>query len=166
MFKVNLKKEILSNEGSYYETNYTFECKNSKIMLIDNSWIYLKVDTDLFTNLFTNLKLKKEIVKVMRRSPELYCDCKKIIKVKDTFEEVIKVKNNFNENNNFNVNENNNVNVELLLYGIWFDKSSYGPMIKVIKMDPFENTKIGFIPDTECTDSDEEISYSLKRFKN
>jgi len=142
--KVLLKKD-------HYETELSLDFKNCEIIQHDNEYIYIKM-TDIISNKFS--EIKKDIIKIINKNPELYCDCKKIIHDKETFEEVIKVKKN-----NIEVDNNTNYDVTLLLYGIWFSKNSYGPMVKIIEA---KNTNSTFLK--EDSDSDDEIKSAVQNF--
>ena len=144
--KVVLKKD-------HYETEFILEFKNCEIVGNDSEWVFIKVKESKLN------ELKKDIIKIINRNPELYCDCKKIIQLKNTFEEVIKVKKNEIEVTNCKCD------VSIMIYGIWFNKSSYGPMIKLTKLTKIESINSSFLPNPEDTDSDEEIHfhYNLKK---
>jgi hypothetical protein len=141
--KVLLKKD-------HYETELSLEFKNCQVINHDNEYIYIKVDQSIL-NKFS--EIKKDIIKIVNKNPELYCDCKKIIYDKETFEEVIKVKQN-----NISISIGN-YDVTLLLYGIWFSKNSYGPMVKIIEA---KDVKFTFLK--EDSDSDDEIKSAVQNF--
>ena len=145
--KVVLKKD-------HYETDVILEFKNCEIVNIDSEWVFIKVKV----NESKLNELKKDIIKIINRNPELYCDCKKIIQLKNTFEEVIKVKKNEIEVINCKCD------VSIMVYGIWFKSSSYGPMLKLTNFKEIESIN-SFLPNSEDTDSDDEIKfhYNLKK---
>ena len=146
MLKIIQKKD-------HYETELFLEFKNCKINF-DEDWVFIKIDENI-NNRFS--EIKKNIIKIIKRNPELYCDCKKIIYLKETFEEVIKVKRN-----NIELKEQTeNCDINILLYGIWFSKNSYGPMLKIIQVDYVKNVTTFLHDDAE---SDEEIQSDIKKF--
>ena len=62
--KVVLKKD-------HYETDVILEFKNCEIVNIDSEWVFIKVKV----NESKLNELKKDIIKIINRNPELYCDC-------------------------------------------------------------------------------------------
>ena len=146
-----LKNCILKKD--HYEVEHVIECKNCEIIHHDDEYIYIK------PNEYTPfIELKKEIVTFLRKNPELYCDCKKIIYNNSSFEEVIKVKKN-----GIIIENDNQCQLTLLMYGIWF-KTSYGPMIKCINYKAI-NTSTNFLQDPDEYNSDEEIKDSIENYK-
>jgi hypothetical protein len=141
--KVLLKKD-------HYATELLLEFKNCEIIQHDSDYIYIKVN-DSILNKFS--EIKNDIVKIIKKNPELYCDCKKIIHDKEIFEEVIKVERNSIP---FSIG---NYDVSILLYKIWFGKSSYGPIVKVIEA---KTNSISFLK--EESDSDSEIQSAVQNF--
>ncbi len=151
---IDLKKVILKKD--HYEFEVFMEFKNCEVLEVNEDNLFIKPDT------FKPItQLKDEIIAFMKRSPQLYCDCKKIIFVLDTFEEVIKVKRNGIEN----ISQGEKYNMNLLVYGIWFSsaKSSYGPMIKLIECKNV-NKGVSFLPDPDDYCSDDEINESIKHY--
>ena len=149
-----LNKIILKKD--HYEIDYVLEFKNCEIVYTDSECVFIKVNEIILKKI---IELKKDIVKIINRNSEFYCDCKKIIKLKNTFEEVIKVDKNEIEVTNCKCD------VSLMIYKIWFSKCSYGPMLKLTKLTNLNESVISFLPNPEDTDSDEEINhhYVLKK---
>jgi hypothetical protein len=144
-----LKNLLLKKD--HYEVEYLLECKNCQIIQSDTEYIYIKTNFDIFS------QLKKEIVKLLHKNPELYCDCKKEIFNFDSFEEVVKVKKN-----GIDI-QNEIVDLSILLYGIWFSpKGSYGPMLKVTNVT---TQTTNFLPDPDDYNSDEEIEKTILQIK-
>jgi hypothetical protein len=147
-FIMVLNKVLIKKD--HYETELSLEFKNCEIIQHDNEYIYIKVNQNIL-NTFS--EIKKDIIKIVKKNPELYCDCKKIIHDKETFEEVIKVER---KGIPFSIG---NYDVTILLYKIWFGKSSYGPIIKVIEA---KGNTISFLK--EESDSDDEIERAVQNF--
>jgi hypothetical protein len=144
---------VLNNvllKKNYYETELSLEFKNCEIIQYDNEYIYIKVN-DIILNKFA--EIKKDIIKIINKNSELYCDCKKIIHDKETFEEVIKVERNSIP---FSIG---NYDITILLYKIWFGKNSYGPTVKVIEA---KGNTVSFLK--EESDSDDEIECAVQNF--
>ena len=149
-----MNKIELKFKNGQYETEVFLECKNcTAVLQTDPDTIYLKVDNNFLKRLN---EIKREINLSLHRNPELYCDCKKIIKVGNIFEEVIKTKIN-----GFEFKPDTFYNIKFVIYGIWVSKTSYGPMIKIL--ESIENQPLNFLQD-DLTDSDEEINCNFEYF--
>ena len=68
-------------QKDHYSAELLLECKNCEIIPDPESseWVFVKV-TDEVLNNFS--EIKRDILIIINRNPELYCDCKKFIKVK------------------------------------------------------------------------------------
>jgi hypothetical protein len=142
----------LKFKEDHYETEVFLESVNCQAVLqADSEIVYLKVDNKCIKRLN---EIKREINLNLNRNPELYCDCKKIIKVGNTFEEVIKTKTN-----GFEFQSGELYTIKFVIYGVWINKSSYGPMIKIIESSA--NKMLTFLKD-DLTDSDEEINNNFE----
>ena len=153
--KLSLKKD-------YYQTECYLEFNNCEIVLDTNpEWIFIKVNQSIL-NQFS--EIKREISLIVNRNSEFYCDCIKIIKTNDNYEEVIKVKTD-------NIELKNGVyNIKLNVYGIWFNKTFYGPMIKIIHAESNLNqtNEISLNQTNEISlneDSDEEIDNYFNSYR-
>jgi len=149
-----LSKIVLKKD--HYDVECVIDCKNCEILQIEHEYVFIKINNETPFN-----ELKKDINKLINRNSELYCDCKKVILLKNTFEEVIKVKF---ENENLKINER--YNISLMVYGIWFSNKnncSYGPMIKIKEILPLKKNNISFLQID--TDSDEEINHHYNNKK-
>jgi len=140
-------------KGDYYETNIVLECNNCRIVESDPEWTFIKVDKQTLDKIH---EIKLEINKIVFRNPEFYCDCKKFVKYKDTFEEVIKVKTN---NFNFDFLTSKVFFFKILMERIQIGKSSYGPVLKLIEVSQDKNDIVttDFLEEPGITDSDEEL---------
>ena len=140
-------------KGDYYETDLVLDCNNCKIVFTDPEWTFIKVEPGILERF---RQIKRDINKIVIKNPEFYCDCKKYVKYKDTFEEVIKVKTNQAgcDNKLWNIKL---WNIKLGMEKIWIGKSSYGPLLRILNAVPQDPTCVEFVNDPEITDSDEEI---------
>jgi len=139
-------------KGDYYETDLVLDCNNCKIVCTNGEWTFIKVEPDILERV---RQIKRDINKIIIRNPEFYCDCKKYVKYKDAFEEVIKVKTNQAV---FNEHSHKLWNIKLEMEKIWIGKSSYGPLLRILKITAQDQTRVNFANDPEITDSDEEIN--------
>jgi len=138
-------------KGDYYETDVVLDCNNCKIVYTNSEWTFIKVERDILERLG---QIKRDINKIIIRNPEFYCDCKKYVKYKDTFEEVIKVKTN----QDLEYHPHKLWNIKLEMEKIWIGKSSYGPLLRILNAVPQDPKCIEFVNDPDITDSDEEIN--------
>jgi hypothetical protein len=144
-------KFIFKND--HYETDFVLDIKNCKVLQSNSEWTFIKLEN------YKQLEyVKREINGLINRNHELYHDCKQIVKVGHTFEEVIKVKTN-----GFEL-KNENVNLQLAL-NVSIGKSSYGPLFKINGVIENKNENISFL-DEELTDSDEDLDTHFEKFKN
>lgn len=132
----------------HYETEILLDCNNCKILQTDQEWTFLKVDEEVLTKIG---EIKRKINTIVNRNPEFYRDCTRIIKYKQTFEESLMVKTN-----GFTFNENT-YNIKVLLYRININKSSYGPVLKIIEINTINFNRPVFVEHLEDNDSDNEI---------
>ena len=152
---IDLKKIILKK--NHYEFELFMEHKNCEVLQVSDDYIFIKPETFKKIN-----QLKEEIITFVNKNPELYCDCKKVLyhHLNDTFEEVIKVKKT---DNDIEISPGEKYNINILVYGIWFsNKSSYGPMVKLIECKKGEF--LSFLPDPDEYTSDQEISESIQHY--
>jgi hypothetical protein len=151
---IDLKKVTLKKD--HYEFEIVLEHKNCEVLQVTDDHIFIKPRNFNKIN-----ELKQDIIKMVNKNPELYCDCKKVLyhNLNDTFEEVLKVKTNGIE-----ISPGEKYNINILVYGIWFsNRSSYGPMVKVLECKN-NNSETVFIPDPDEYNSDEEINDSLQHY--
>jgi hypothetical protein len=133
-------------QKDHYSTDLKLVYTTCEIIKQEPEWIYIKVDKKIRDDFS---QIKREIIHLINRNPEMYCDAIKTINVNEKFQEVLKVKCNeitFNETN---------CDIQLCVYGIWFSKSSYGPMVKLETVQTNQ----------ENNDSDEEIFNHFSNYK-
>ena len=147
-------------KGDYYETDLILDCNNCKIVSTDTEWTFIKVEQCILERF---RQIKRDINKIVIRNPEFYCDCKKYVKYKDIFEELIKVKTNHDLVGN---DLGKLWNIKLELEKIWIGKSSYGPLLRILNIVPQEHTLVNFVNDPDITDSDEEINDHFEIYNN
>ena len=145
-------------KGDHYQTNLIFDCNNCKIMETNSEWTFIKVEKCILDRLH---EIKQEINKIVIRNPEFYCDCKKYVKYKDTFEEVVKVKTP--ESGCF---DGGPFKIKLEMERIWIGKSSYGPLLKIINVEQETLPNVNFVEteETQEIDSDEEINNHFEMY--
>jgi hypothetical protein len=141
----------------HYETDVTLECKNCYVLQTDTQWTFLRVEQSVLDRLE---EIKREINNIVNRNKEFYCDCKKIIKIKTSFEETIKVKTN-----DFLLNCFKPVSIKLLLNRINVGKSSYGPELKIVEFQENENVIFNsFLENGEESDNEDEINFLFENY--
>jgi hypothetical protein len=138
----------------HYETEIVLDCNNCEILKTDQEWTYLKVDESILNKLN---EIKRQINTIVNRNPEFYQNCTRVIQHKKTFEETLVVKTN-----GFAFNENT-YNIKVLLYRININKSSYGPVLKIIETEPVNFKENGFVDFLE-ENSDDEIHDHFETF--
>ena len=143
-------------QKDHYSSELFLDCKNCEIIPDPESpeWVFLKVTDDILKSFS---EIKRDILVIINRNPELYCDCKKFIKLKSSFEEVIKVKTN---ENILNITETK-CDVKICVHGIWFGQSSFGPMVRLDSIKTNESS-VTFMDQDDSSDEEMLTDYFSK----
>ena len=139
----------------HYETEIVLDCKNCKILESNQEWTFLKVEDEVLNKIS---EIKRKINNTINRNSEFYRDCIRIVKHKQTFEESILV-----QTNGFTFTDQK-YNIKLLVYRINLNKSSYGPVLKIIETE-IVLSPATFVED-DNSDSETEIHGHFDHFKN
>lgn len=138
---------------NYYELEHIIECKNCQVLHQDENKFYIKLlDYTVFS------QLKQNIITALRKNPELYCDCKKIIYINNSFEEVIEIK----KINNETLETLKYYDMKLCVYKVCI-QNSYGPLLKCKEYSEVKK-EISFLPDPDDYSSDQEINESIQHY--